>query len=36
MKKDICDRSDVYTLVSTFYDRIRADVYLGPIFNKHI
>ena len=36
MKKDISGRSDVHTLVNTFYDRIRVDVYLGPIFNKHI
>ncbi len=36
MKKEIENREDVYTLVTTFYGRIRGDVYLGPIFNKHI
>lgn len=36
MKKDIKNRQDVKELVKTFYGRIRTDVYLGPIFNKHI
>jgi len=36
MKKDITTRADVHLLVSSFYERIRADVYLGPIFNRHI
>jgi len=36
MKVDIENRDDVRLLVHTFYERIRADVYLGPIFNKHV
>ncbi|WP_396597961.1 group III truncated hemoglobin [Dokdonia sp. R86516] len=36
MRKEIKNREDVYKLVTTFYGRIRSDVYLGPIFNKHI
>jgi len=36
MKEDLKDRDDVYELVTAFYARIRADVYLGPIFNKHV
>jgi len=36
MKQDLSTRDDVYKLVSTFYSRIRKDVYLGPIFEKHI
>jgi hemoglobin len=28
--------ADVTALVHTFYDRIRADEVLGPIFNQHI
>lgn len=36
MKKDITNRDDVNLLVCTFYDKIRADDLLGPIFNKMI
>jgi len=36
MKKDLLNREDVHILVSTFYGRIRKDVYLAPIFEKHI
>lgn len=36
MKTDIETREDIYVLVTTFYGRIRADVYLGPIFNRHV
>jgi hemoglobin len=36
MKKDVQNRSDIAMLVRTFYSRIRKDVYLGPIFEKHI
>lgn len=36
MKKEITTREDIFLLVSSFYSRIRKDVYLGPIFNKHI
>ena len=35
-KTDLSHRDDIARLVTAFYDRIRADVYLGPIFNKHI
>ncbi|HLS71220.1 MAG TPA: group III truncated hemoglobin [Chitinophagaceae bacterium] len=34
--KDIQNRSDIELLVNTFYDRIRADDLLGPIFNYHL
>ena len=33
---DIQNRDHVYLLVSTFYDQIRNDTTLGPIFNGHI
>jgi hemoglobin len=36
VKNDIKNREDVKLLVETFYDRIRTDVYLGPIFNTHV
>lgn len=36
MKKDLQNRNDVSKLVRTFYGRIRKDVYLAPIFEKHI
>tara|TARA_R110002049_G_scaffold263086_17_gene439182 strand:- start:1766 stop:2158 length:393 start_codon:yes stop_codon:yes gene_type:complete len=32
-KKELSTREDVYVLVSTFYDKIRIDELLGPIFN---
>ncbi|MCH4553506.1 group III truncated hemoglobin [Aestuariibaculum lutulentum] len=35
-KKDITTREDVYLLVSSFYDKIRKDVVLGPFFNAVI
>lgn len=34
--KDIQNRSDINKLVLTFYDRIRQDAILGPIFNSTI
>ena len=34
--EDIQTRDDVYALVSTFYEHIRIDTVLGPIFNSHI
>ncbi|OEK08448.1 globin [Flavivirga aquatica] len=34
--KDIEHREDVSLLVNTFYDSIRKDELLGPIFNMHI
>jgi hemoglobin len=36
MKNDILNRADVYTLVTTFYAKIRKDDVLGPIFNNRI
>ncbi len=36
MKKDITNLSDIELLVNTFYSNIRADDYLGPIFNERI
>ncbi len=35
-QKQIEDREDVAVLVSTFYDKIRKDKVLGPIFNPII
>ncbi|MCM4173195.1 globin [Arenibacter sp. TNZ] len=34
--KHIEDREDVSLLVNTFYEGIRKDALLGPIFNRHI
>ena len=34
--KQIESRADISLLVHTFYDRIREDAMLGPIFNHHI
>lgn len=34
--KTIENRADIRVLVDTFYDKIRVDELLGPIFNKHI
>lgn len=36
MKKEITDREDIALLVTSFYTRIRKDVYLAPIFNRSI
>ncbi|MFT5752409.1 MAG: hemoglobin [Flavobacteriales bacterium] len=36
MLRDLQNKSDIATLVHTFYSRIRKDVYLAPIFEKHI
>lgn len=36
MKTDIKNRADIYKLVCTFYDAIRVDDLLGPIFNSMI
>lgn len=35
-KSDIQNRDDVFLLVSTFYNKVRADNVLGPFFNKVI
>jgi len=34
--KEITSREDLNLLVNTFYDNIREDELLGPIFNMHI
>jgi hemoglobin len=36
MIKEIENREDISLLVNTFYDAIRKDELLGPIFNNHI
>ncbi|MFC5194866.1 MULTISPECIES: group III truncated hemoglobin [Bizionia] len=36
MKKNIETRDDVFLLVSSFYDKVRADEFLGPFFNRVI
>lgn len=36
MKNDITDLQDIRFFVNSFYDRIRADEILGPIFNDKI
>jgi len=36
MKKDIKSREDVFQLVSSFYNKVRKDETLGPIFNRAI
>ncbi len=36
MKKEIENRADLSLLVHTFYDRVRKDEELGPIFNSII
>ena len=35
-KKEIENREDVYLLVKTFYDKIKKDDFIGPIFIKTI
>ncbi|WP_204345713.1 group III truncated hemoglobin [Psychroserpens algicola] len=36
MKRDIQNRDDIFLLVKTFYDKVRADETLGPFFNETI
>lgn len=36
MRKEIENREDVYTLVTTFYAQVQEDALLGPIFNGMI
>ncbi len=36
IKKDINSREDVHLLVSSFYDKVRKDDFLGPFFNEAI
>ena len=35
-RSDLCTEQEITTLVHGFYDRVRADAVLGPIFNEHI
>lgn len=35
-RSDLCTEQEITTLVHGFYDRVRADAILGPIFNEHI
>lgn len=35
-REDFCTQEDISQLVHQFYDRIRLDEVLGPIFNEHI
>ncbi len=35
-RSSLCTEEEIATLVYSFYDRIRADKLLGPIFNSHI
>ncbi len=35
-KKNIETRDDVFLLVSSFYEKVRADDFLGPFFNRVI
>lgn len=35
-KKDITNRSDIFLLVSKFYEKVRKDAVLGPFFNNTI
>jgi hemoglobin len=36
MKNDIATLKDVHFLVDKFYERVRVDPFLGPIFNKRL
>lgn len=33
---DLCTEEEIVTLVYGFYDKVRADPVLGPIFNTHV
>ncbi|MGB6105484.1 MAG: group III truncated hemoglobin [Pusillimonas sp.] len=35
-RTELCTEEEIATLVYGFYDRVRADALLGPIFNNHI
>src|SRR3546814_11016063 len=35
-RSELCTEEEIKTLVYGFYDRVRADAMLGPIFNGHI
>ena len=34
--KDIEDLTDIQRMVDTFYSKVKADVFIGPIFNERI
>lgn len=36
IRDEICTEEEIATLVYSFYDRVRADANLGPIFDAHI
>ncbi|KAA9038139.1 group III truncated hemoglobin [Ginsengibacter hankyongi] len=36
MKMDITDATDIANLINTFYDKVKEDEILGPIFNVQI
>jgi hemoglobin len=36
MQKEIENRQDVFTLVATFYEKVKIDPLLGPVFNTAI
>jgi len=36
MSNELCTEQEIITLVHRFYDRIRTDEQLGPVFNTHI
>lgn len=36
MPNELCTEQEIITLVHRFYDRIRTDDQLGPVFNTHI
>ena len=35
-KSDIKNRDDVFNLVTSFYEKVRKDIVLGPFFNDTI
>lgn len=35
-RSELCTPAEISTLVYGFYDRVRADPLLGPVFNTHI
>lgn len=35
-RSNLCTEQEITTLVHSFYDRVRADPVLGPVFNEHI
>ncbi|TCT10887.1 group III truncated hemoglobin [Paralcaligenes ureilyticus] len=34
--RELCTEEEIVTLVYGFYDRVRVDGLLGPVFNKHV